>query len=65
MLYVSAGMGYRFSALLVSLMALHSHHGTETPFGLFTDIFKFRQNGCHVNEYNASAYQFIVQVMKY
>ena len=32
--YVSTGMGYHFSALLVFLMALHLRWGTETPFGL-------------------------------
>ena len=37
--YVSAGMGYSFSALLMFLMTLRSCQGTETPFGLVFSHF--------------------------
>ena len=32
--YISTGMGYHFSVLLVFLMALRSRQETETPFSL-------------------------------
>ena len=32
--YISTGMGYHFSALLMSQMALHSQYGTKMPMSL-------------------------------
>ena len=54
--YVSTGLGSRFSALHMFLMALHSRLGAQTPFGLLIPFYSivFRvialQSACHLVE---------------